>query len=133
MSASLLERLQSVFAGLRGAAAECAFSACVACAPTVATSILCPRLRSDVHPSRHEWAQRVATVRRPDPYAAASQEILELVQSGEADRETVGELADVLLEAEVPFRQASASQTLRAVEMMHCRSLFRSRSLFAAV
>ncbi len=47
---------------------------------------------------------------RPDPYAAASREILELVQSGEADREIVGELVDVLLEAEVPFRYGSARE-----------------------
>ena len=48
---------------------------------------------------------------RLDPYAAASQEILELVQSGGADRETVGELVDMLLEAEVPFRWELAATT----------------------
>ena len=46
------------------------------------------------------------TTRRLSPYEAASRELVQLVKSGEADRQRVGELTDVLLEAQVPFRWA---------------------------
>ena len=48
--------------------------------------------------------QHCHDLRRPSPYEAAAREVVQLVQSGEADRQRVGELTDVLLDAQVPFR-----------------------------
>ena len=112
-SASLLERLQSAFTGLRGALPECAsFPDAVLRAHAIATGISWPP-RFWPHVPQPVMTEQIAQQLPAGPTRTPRLRKRSWGWSSPVRRtgRPVGDLVDVLLEAEVPFRWELATRT----------------------